>query len=198
MASEPALWVVRHGQTEWSRDGRHTGRTDIELTGEGELQASALEGFAAALAPQRVLVSPRSRALRTAELARLVPFEVVPDLAEWDYGDLEGLTTVEIQAELPGWSIWDGPWPGGETAADVSARADRVIALVRSGAAERVIAVGHGHFSRVLAARWVGAPVSAGRWLELDTAAWSKLGWDRATPMLSHWNVPAASRGREK
>lgn len=197
MAAEPALWVVRHGQTEWSRDGRHTGRTDIELTSEGELQAAALQSFAVNLAPQRVLVSPRARARRTAELAGLVPFDVVADLAEWDYGDLEGLTTAQIQVDFPRWSIWDGPWPGGETAADVSARADRVIDLVRSGGAEKVIAVSHGHFGRVLAARWVGAALSAGRWLELDTAAWSKLGWDRGTPMLSHWNVPADG-GREK
>ncbi len=196
--TEAALWVVRHGQTEWSRDGRHTGRTEVELTSDGELQAAALATFAAGLGEQRVLVSPRVRARRTAELAGLVPFEVVADLAEWDYGDLEGLTTAEIHENYPRWSIWDGPWPGGETSAEVGARADRVIERVRSGVDAKVIAVCHGHFGRVLAARWVGAPVSTGRWLELDTATWSQLGWDRGSPVVTHWNVPAARQGGDR
>lgn len=190
LPGEPDVWVVRHGQTRWSRDGRHTGRTDIDLTAEGEAQAAALAPFVRKQELDLILCSPRVRAQRTAELAGLVPYEVTDDLQEWDYGDFEGRTTPDIHRDLPGWSIWDGPWRGGETAADVSVRADRLIRRVRSAGAVRVALVGHGHFSRVFAARWVGADITAGRWLELDTATWSELGWDRGTPVISHWNVP--------
>jgi probable phosphoglycerate mutase len=190
-ASGGAVWLFRHGQTEWSADGRHTGRTDIPLTGEGEEQALALVGFVGRLKPDLVLCSPRARARDTAALAGLVPYEVDDDLQEWDYGELEGLTTPEIRATLPSWSIWHGPWPGGETADQVAARADRLIAKVRAEGADRIALVGHGHFSRVIAARWVGAPVGAGSWLEFDTASWSELGTDRGAPVVRHWNVPA-------
>ncbi len=184
------IWVMRHGQTDWSRDLRHTGRTDVDLTPKGEIEAASLAGLLGEVSPGWVFVSPMTRARRTAELAGLVPYKVDEDLREWDYGDFEGLTTVEISRQFPGWSIWDGPWPGGETADDVAARADRFIAMVRSGCAGSVAVVGHGHFGRVLAARWVGAMPNVGRWLEFDTAAWSKLGWDRGVPTLTHWNVP--------
>ena len=189
-AGEPTVFVVRHGQTQWSRDGRHTGRTDIDLTDVGEKQAEALVPWTSRLGVDLVLCSPRVRAQRTAQLAGLDPYEVTDDLQEWDYGDFEGRTTADIHRELPAWSIWDGPWRGGETAADVTARADRLIGRVRGAGLGRVALVGHGHFSRVIAARWVGADVTVGRWLELDTATWSQLGWDRGTPVLSHWNVP--------
>ncbi|HEY3810831.1 MAG TPA: histidine phosphatase family protein, partial [Acidimicrobiales bacterium] len=116
-------------------------------------------------------------------------FDVDADLAEWEYGELEGLTMPEIQARYPGWSIWEGPWPGGESAMDVAARADRVVQRVVASGLERVAAVGHGHFSRVLAARWVGAEVPVASWLDLDTATRSELGWSRGTPVLRHWNV---------
>lgn len=191
MDSPADVWLVRHGQTDWSLSGRHTGRTDVELTPEGEAEAAALEAWADKVAPDVVLCSPRSRARRTAEIAGLVPYEVVEDLHEWDYGELEGLTSVEIRASRPGWEIWSGPWAGGETAADVASRADRVVDRVRSTDAGRVVLVGHGHFSRVLGARWAGAEVSAGRWLALDTASWSQLGWDRSVPVIRRWNVPA-------
>ena len=186
----PLVWLVRHGQTEWSADGRHTGRTDIPLTKAGEDQARALAGVVASLDLDLVLCSPRQRARCTADLAGLVPYEVTDDLQEWDYGAFEGRTTADIHRELPEWSIWKGPWDGGETAADVGARADRLITRVRESGASRVVLVGHGHFSRVTGARWVGAPVHAGQWLEFDTASWSRLGWDRGLPVLSHWNVP--------
>ena len=142
-----------------------------------------------------VVSSPRRRAERTAELAGLVPFQVADDLVEWDYGELEGLTSAQIRERYPGWSIWAGPWPGGETAAQVSARADRVIGWIQSavpsGSANgQVVVVGHGHFSRVLAARWIGQEVSAGEWLDLDTCTWSELGWVRASRVIRHWNVP--------
>lgn len=187
----PFVWLVRHGQTEWSRDGRHTGRTDLGLTPAGEDQARALAPVVSTLDLDLVLCSPLQRARCTAELAGLVPFEVDEDLQEWDYGAFEGRTRADIQQDLPGWSIWKGPWDGGETAADVEARADRLISRVRASGASRVALVGHGHFSRVTGARWVGAPVASGEWLEFDTASWSRLGWDRGVPVLAHWNVPA-------
>ncbi len=141
-----------------------------------------------------VLCSPRVRARRTAELAGLKPVRVEPiridrDLVEWDYGDFEGLTSSAIQERSPGWSIWAGPWPGGETAAEVVARADRVVdRLLRSGAT-RIAVIGHGHFSRVLAARWLEQDVDVASRLLLDTAAWSELGWFRGLRVLCHWNM---------
>jgi probable phosphoglycerate mutase len=185
------VWLFRHGQTEWSENGRHTGRTDIPLTQQGEAQARALAGIVAAVGADLILCSPRARARRTAELAGLTPYEVTDDLQEWDYGELEGLTTTEIRAQLPDWSIWHGPWPGGETAADVAGRADRLLSRVRTSGCSRVALVGHGHFSRVIGARWVGAAVDAGQWLLFDTASWAELGWERGAKVLSHWNVPA-------
>lgn len=142
-----------------------------------------------------VLCSPMVRARRTAELAGLCAeraagrFEIDRDLCEWDYGELEGRVTPEIRAQYPGWSIWDGPWPGGETAADVSARADRVVDRIVSSGVPDVAVVGHGHFSRALAARWVGAEIGAGRWLDLDTASVSELGWSRRDRVIRRWNV---------
>jgi broad specificity phosphatase PhoE len=190
MTDGPEVWLVRHGQTEWSANGRHTGRTDIELTSDGEAQAQALIAAMERIAFDLVLCSPRRRAQRTAVLAGLSGVETDEDLQEWDYGDLEGLTTPQIQERFPSWSIWDGPWPGGESAADVAARADRLIGRVRQRGAQKVALVGHGHFSRVIGARWVGAEVTVGRWLEFDTASWSHLGWDRGTAVLAQWNVP--------
>lgn len=187
---QPVVWLVRHGETEWSRDGLHTGRTEVELTEAGEEQARALAPFVSSIGFDLVLCSPRRRARRTAELANLVPYEATDTLREWDYGELEGRTTAEIQGQFPDWSIWQGPWLGGETAADVSGRADRVIARVRESGASKVALVGHGHFSRVIGSRWVGAGVSTGQWLSLDTASWSRLGSDRGIAVLDHWNVP--------
>jgi probable phosphoglycerate mutase len=189
--ASPLVWVVRHGETEWSRDGRHTSRTDLELTLVGEAEAAALRPSLADVAFDLVLCSPRRRAQETARLAGLPPFEITGDLAEWDYGDLEGRTTADIQEDLPGWSIWAGPWPGGESAAAVALRADRLIERIRASRASSVALVGHGHFSRVIAARWVDEPVASGRWLFLDTATVSQLGWDRGEPVIRRWNAPA-------
>ena len=195
---QPLVWLVRHGPTEWSQNGRHTSRTDLDLTPEGDEEAKALAGVFAGLGVDRVLSSPRLRARRTAELAGLSGLtpsgiEICDDLQEWDYGQLEGLTTAQIRESWPDWSIWDGPWPGGESAVDVAARADRLISRLVSPETgpERIVLVGHGHFSRVIGARWVGEPVQSGRWLELDTASWSWLGWDRGVRVLRRWNVPA-------
>jgi broad specificity phosphatase PhoE len=188
--------MFRHGQTEWSRDGRHTGRTDLDLLPEGEADALALRTAVAALEPGLVLCSPRLRARRTADLAGLVPYRITDDLQEWDYGDLEGLTSVQIRERYRDWTIWDGPWPGGETAGDVLERADRLIAEILGTGEQRVALVGHGHFSRVVAARWVGEDVSVGRWLDLDTATLSELGWAKGERVLRRWNVPVAPRDR--
>jgi broad specificity phosphatase PhoE len=188
---EPVLTVVRHGETEWSRNGRHTSWTDLDLTRHGEDEARRLGAALAGTKFDLVLSSPRLRARRTAELAGLVPFEVDDDLCEWDYGDLEGLTSAEIQARYPGWSIWCGPWSGGETAAQVAARADRLIDRVVASPLARVALVGHGHMSRVLAARWVGGDVTVGAWLDLGTATRSELGWSHGARVVDHWNLPA-------
>lgn len=182
--------AVRHGETEWSRSGQHTGTTDIDLTAAGEEQARHLGARLAGAKPDLVLVSPLRRAWRTAELAGLVPYEVVDDLREWDYGEMEGRTTADIQRRLPGWTIWDGPWPGGERPEEVAARADRVIARVLAAAPARQVAVvAHGHLLRVLAARWLGAQPQAGRWLALGTAALCQLGWEHEAPVIQHWNL---------
>ena len=187
---EPQIWLVRHGETEWSRDGRHTGLTDIPLTDLGRAQAEAL---GAGLAGHRfglVLTSPRSRALDTARLAGLGDVAVVdPDLAEWDYGALEGRRTEEIVADDPGWTIWTGPWPGGETADQVSARADRVLAHCgRPGVDGDALLFGHGHMLRVLAARWLGLPGPLGSLFGLSTATLSVLGWERGRHIIETWN----------
>lgn len=187
----PALVIVRHGQTEWSATGKHTGRTDVPLTEVGEEQARQAGRIARALLAGRtattVISSPRQRALRTAELSGFQPSEVSEDAAEWDYGKLEGLTSAEIGQEYPGWTIWSGPVPGGESPEQVSARADAVLA--RRVPQETMIVFSHGHFSRCLAARWLGEPVTSGRFLRLDTGAVSSLGFEHGEPVLLHWNI---------
>ena len=188
--SGPDLLLVRHGETTWSRDGQHTGNTDIPLTETGEVQARALGRRLAGGRFALVLVSPLRRARDTARIAGLDGAILEPDLTEWDYGDFEGKTTPEIQRAIPGWSIWTGPWPNGETPDQVAARADRVVERIRAevGPGETVVAVAHGHLIRVLAARWLGAPADTGRWLALGTASLSDLGWEHGTPVIEHWN----------
>ena len=187
--NKPEVMLVRHGQTEWSQTGQHTGRTDLELLPAGEEQARALAPVLGRVGFDLVLTSPRQRAQRTAELAGLAGGEVDEDLAEWDYGDFEGMTTKEIRAEHPDWSVWHGPWRGGETDAEVAARADRVIArCLKEPTGSKVVLVAHGHILRVLGARWVGAEVQAGRWLTLGTAAVCRLGWEHDYRSLQLWN----------
>lgn len=188
------LALVRHGETDWSRSGRHTSRTDLPLTSHGEKQARALGALLAGARPVLVLTSPRQRAVRTVELAGLAdlaPVEVDPDLAEWEYGEYEGISTPQIRATAPGWTVWTGPTPGGETAEQVRVRADRALARIRT-ALERgpVLAVGHGHFSRVLAARWLGLPVESGRLFVLEPASPCLLGYEHGAPAVHRWNVP--------
>src|SRR5215218_3521202 len=166
------LWLVRHGETEWSASGRHTSRTDLDLTEAGVEAATAVgRRLASVGAPEfgRVLASPRLRARRTAALAGHADLEVLDALAAWDYGDDEGLTAPQIREDGPGWTVWDAGPRVGESAPQVAARADRVVALVRESDAP-VLAFSHGHFCRVLGARWLGLPATAGAHLKLSTA----------------------------
>ncbi|TDC08090.1 histidine phosphatase family protein [Nonomuraea longispora] len=189
------MLLLRHGATEWSKAGKHTGRTDLPLTGDGEEQARALAPLAKGRAFGLVLVSPARRARRTADLAGLDGYDVDADLWEWDYGGYEGITTPEIRESRPGWYLWrDGVIPGdaehpGESAAEVAARADRVIERARA-AEGRVALVAHGHFLRVLAARWLGLGPAEGRLFKLDTGTYSRLGFEHAEPVLMAWNAP--------
>ena len=180
------LWLVRHGPTEWSEAGRHTSTTDLPLLPAGEEAAKVLAERLGVEFDQ-VLTSPRLRARRTAELAGHPEAEVDDDLVEWGYGDYEGVTTAEIRETVPGWTIWTHPSPGGEAAAEIGARLDRVVA--RAGAVEgRTLVFAHGHSLRVLAARWLGLEVADGRLLRLDTATISVLGHERETPVVLRWN----------
>jgi broad specificity phosphatase PhoE len=188
--SGPNLTLIRHGETTWSASGQHTGRTDLGLTPAGEGQARELARVLAGRHFDLVLSSPLRRARHTAELAGLGRFQVDDDLREWDYGELEGLTTPEIRRQYPGWSIWAGPWPGGETDSQVTARVDRVIERCRALAAGAEVAlVAHGHILRVLGARWIGQPAAGGQWLALGTAARCGLGWEHDQPVITLWNL---------
>ena len=192
------LILVRHGETEWSRARRHTGRTDVPLTPLGEKQAGALRGALAGRTITRTLVSPAERARRTAELAGLPADGTDPDLWEWDYGGYEGVSSQEIREERPGWYLWDdGVVPGdaahpGETVEQVGARADAVLARTRPLLADGDVAlVAHGHVLRVLTARWLGLEPALGRLFALDTGTVSALGTEHDRPVISAWNVPA-------
>ena len=181
------LWVIRHGETEWSRDGKHTSRTEVELTPEGEDVARGLAERLDGVEFDLVLTSPRLRTRRTAELAGFADAQVEDDLAEWDYGDYEGITSAEIRERVPGWTVWTHPCPGGETADQVSRRMDRVVAKVRANGG-RVLVFSHGHASRALAARWLELPVEDGRHFLLGTATISVLGYERESPVVARWN----------
>ena len=189
--ARPRLWIVRHGETEWSASGRHTSRTDVPLTRPGEEQAAGLRERLAGIAFALVLTSPRRRALETCRLAGFGGRAIVDDdLAEWDYGADEGRTTAEIRRDRPGWTIWrDGP-SGGETIDQVAARAERVIARARAADGD-VLAFAHGHLLRILGARWVGLAAVDGRALLLEPATLSILGWEHESPVIARWNEPA-------
>jgi broad specificity phosphatase PhoE len=186
-ASPVELWIVRHGETEWSRAGQHTSTSEIPLTAAGEEAARLVGERLAGTTFDLVLTSPRDRARRTAELAGFPDAEVDDDLAEWAYGEYEGITTAEIREQVPGWTVWTHPTPGGETADDVGRRLDRVVARVRQRGG-RTLVFGHGHASRVLAARWVEQPVDEGRFFRLDTATVSVLGYEHEFPVVARWN----------
>ena len=181
------LVVLRHGQTEWSLSGRHTGRSDIPLTDEGRRQAAAAAFRLDGLAFERVWTSPLSRTTETARLAGL--HDAVPreDLAEWDYGEYDGRTTAEIREERPGWEIFRDGVVGGESIEDVTERVDRVIEDARSISGD-VLVVSHGHLSRVLTARWLELDASYGRTFAISPASLSMLGWKRELPVVLRWN----------
>ncbi|WP_036567968.1 acid phosphatase [Nocardia sp. BMG51109] len=193
------LVLVRHGETEWSRARRHTGRTDVPLTPLGEEQARAAGQFLDTLKlhDPLVLTSPKQRAVRTAELAGLPAARTDEDLVEWDYGDYEGITTPEIQRTVPGWTIFTGEIPGGESIDQVRTRADRVLASIEPALRDRdVVLVGHGHFSRALITRWAGFDVREGRRFFMSTGGITVLGHDhQARSVLNHNLVPTLDGG---
>ena len=190
------LWLIRHGETEWARLGRHTGRTDVPLTDLGREEARALGRRLAGHPFGLVLTSPLSRARDTASLAGFGEAAAAdPDLMEWDYGELEGRETADIRTTYPGWTIWGGPWPGGETIAQVAARADRVVNRVRGGRVPGdALVFAHGHLLRVVAARWLGLPPESGGLFALDTGTVSVLGWEHAAAVVQTWNDGGPSR----
>ena len=197
MGAMGELIVLRHGETEWSASGQHTGRTDIPLTARGEAAAAALAPALARRPIHATFTSPAARAVRTAELAGLQNAKPDPDLWEWDYGGYEGLTTRQIQAERPGWYLWrDGVIPGdaahpGETVAQVGLRADAVLARAEPLLAEGDVAlVAHGHILRVLTARWLQLDPDDGRLFRLDTGTFATLGTEHGYPVITTWNVP--------
>jgi probable phosphoglycerate mutase len=181
--------LLRHGATEWSLSGQHTGRTDIPLLEVGREQARGAGELLRDMKFALVLTSPLRRARETCALAGFEG-EPDPDLLEWDYGAYEGLTTAEIQAERPGWSLWTDGVIGGEGGADVGRRVDRVIERARLVEGD-TLCVAHGHVLRVLAARWLGLPPAGGRLFALGTGTVSILGWERDTPVVSLWNEGA-------
>jgi probable phosphoglycerate mutase len=180
------LWLVRHGETEWSRSGRHTGTTDLPLTDAGELSARELAQRLAGTRFDHVLASPLQRAARTAELAGFADARHDARLVEWNYGEYEGITTPQIRETEPGWTVWTHGARGGETAGQIGARMDAMLAdLPREG---RILVIAHGHTLRALTARWLGLPVPDGRLLRLDTATVSVLGHEREVPVIVRWN----------
>jgi len=182
------LWLVRHGETAWSASGQHTSVTDLELTESGVASAHTLAAPLAGIEFVQVLTSPRKRARVTAELAGFPDALVDEDLAEWAYGEYEGLTAQQIRETVPDWSVWTHPSPGGESAEQVGERLDRVVARTRA-ADGKTLVFAHGHSLRVLAARWLGLDVADGRIFDLDTATISVLSVDRGTPVIHRWNV---------
>jgi len=182
------LVLVRHGETEWARDGRHTGRSDIPLTELGRSQAMVLGDRLRGRRFTSVLTSPLSRARETCRLAGLGhEARVSDDLREWDYGDYEGRRTVEIRRDVPGWTVWRDGAPGGERAPDVGARADRLIEQARAAGGE-IVLFSHGHFLRVLTARWLALDPADGKLLALAPATISILGYEREQPVIIRWN----------
>lgn len=180
--------VVRHGETEWSASGRHTSRTDLPLTERGRERAGRLAGMLAGRSFAAVLCSPLLRARETCELAGFGEKAVIVDaLHEWDYGEYEGLTTPQIREQRPDWSLWRDGCPGGESPAEVAARADQVLVIARNAGGD-CLAFAHGHIIRVIASRWVDQPAAFGARLALSTGAVSTLGFERETEVISGWN----------
>jgi probable phosphoglycerate mutase len=191
MSEGTQLWLIRHGETEWSLSGQHTSRTDIALTEHGRKRAEELRDYLKGTAFNGVFVSPMQRARETCQIAGFGSQAVVDDdLKEWDYGIYEGKTTAEIRAQIPGWSVWKDPIVDGETVEHVGTRADHVIArsLAASPAGGKVALFAHAHILRILAARWLGLAAREGSLFALGTGSVSVLGWERETRVISSWN----------
>ncbi len=190
-ASRPAkhrLFVIRHGATEWSLTGQHTGHTDIPLLPEGEAQARATGELLADHEFALVLTSPLQRARRTCELVGLAnQAQVEPNLIEWDYGDYEGITSAEIHQTVPGWTVWTGAVPGGETIHQVAARADAVIERALAADGDTIV-FAHGHILRLLTTRWCELDPAEGRRFVLDPATLCVLGWEHESRAILQWN----------
>jgi probable phosphoglycerate mutase len=187
-AQHHQIWLFRHGETAWSLSGQHTGRTDLPLTAAGRRRAQAIGRRLSGRPFALVLSSPLARALETCRLAGYGDAaRLTDDLLEWDYGDYEGRRTADIQKERPGWSLWRDGVPGGETVAEVGARASRVIETARAADGD-VALFAHGHVLRVLSACWLGLPPDGGRLFALGTAAVSVLGYERDTRVVVKWN----------
>ena len=185
----PSLYLVRHGQTEWSRSGQHTSYTDLDLTDVGVQQALSLRDRLDPADFGLVLSSPRLRARKTAELAGFTDFEVSEDLAEWNYGEYEGMTSQQIRANHhPGWRLWFNGVPGGETHDDVRQRLTRIVHRVRDSGVDKAICFGHGHASRVLALCWLDFPLIFGQAFPLETASISVLGREKESWAVLRWN----------
>jgi broad specificity phosphatase PhoE len=186
------LVLVRHGETEWSRDGRHTGTTDVPLTERGVAEAKRVRPALEAFHFARVLSSPLSRALETCRLAGFGDrVEIRDELVEWDYGEYDGRRTAEIQEERPGWVLWRDGCPGGERPDDVGARADRLLGELEAVSGD-VAVFGHGHMLRVLTARWLDLPPSQGARFALSTGTVSVLGWEHDWHAIRSWNARSA------
>jgi broad specificity phosphatase PhoE len=183
------IWLIRHGETEWSLSGQHTGRTDLPLTAAGQQHAEEIGRYLAGRPFALVLTSPLQRARETCRLAGYGGVaQIDADLCEWDYGAYEGRTSAQIQESVPDWTIWTSPVPQGETIQQVAARARRAIA--RAAAAGGDVALfAHGHLLRILTACWLGLPPDAGRLFALGTASVSVLGYERETRVIARWNV---------
>jgi broad specificity phosphatase PhoE len=191
MGAGTELWLIRHGETQWSLSRKHTGLTDVELTDHGRRRAEELRDYLSATEFTAVLTSPLKRARETCAIAGFGDVAKVDDgLLEWDYGVHEGRTTEEIRAEIRGWSVWKNEIAGGETVGQVGERADQVIAraLAAGGEGGRVALFAHAHILRVLAARWIGLEPDGGRFFVLGTGSVSVLGWERETRVIQAWN----------
>jgi len=189
----PRAWLVRHGETEWSKAGKHTSFSDIPLTERGRQEAELVRQRLVGRHFAMVLSSPRIRALDTARLAGYADeVETTEDLTEWNYGIYEGRTTAEIRESEPDWSVWTNAVTDGETAADVATRVGRVIGRIRAAEGDTLL-FAHKHVLRVLAARWLDLPPTEGRHLALDTATISIVGWEREDPVIERWNEPCGA-----
>ena len=191
MSSGTELWLIRHGETEWSLSGKHTSRTDIPLTAHGWKRAEELRDYLKGTQFNAVLVSPMQRARETCAIAGFGDVAVVDEgLREWDYGVYEGKTTAEIRKEVPGWSVWKNEIVGGESSEHVGERADGVIARALGAGASggKVALFAHAHILRILAARWIGLAADGGELLALGTGSISVLGWERETRVIESWN----------